>query len=81
MKTELIKTDEWVSMVNDLRCAAREADELGQRHTPSPALLIAYDEESGNEAVAVELTRREWSVVRRYLRRNRLRLLRKSRDT
>lgn len=78
MKTNVIKTNEWVSMVTGLRCAAREADELGQRRIPGSPVLSAYDDESGNETVSVELTKREWSVVRRYLRRNRLRLLRKN---
>ena len=79
MKPVLIKTDEWVSMIAELRRVAREADELGQRNVPS-LLLSAFDNDDGNEVVCVELTKKEWQAVRRYLRRNRLRLLRKSRD-
>lgn len=77
MKSELVRTDKWIDTVARVRCAAREADELSVRHISCAALLSVFDDD-GNELTAVELTTREWHAVRRYLRRNRLRLIQKA---
>lgn len=77
MKSELVRTDTWIDMVERVRRAAREADELSVRHIPCAPLLSVLDDD-GNELAAVELTTREWHAVRRYLRRNRLRLIQKA---
>jgi len=77
MKKELVKTDKWVDKVNEMRCAAMEADSLKSRHYPKGGVILSGFENE-EELFTVELTRSEWVAIRPLLRNNRIAKLREA---
>lgn len=58
-----------------MRSVAREIEELRDNRKPTDVPIIMIIDEDGNDHCNVEITKKEWGAIRRYLIRNRVRLL------